>query len=89
MCCYPNKWEKNPDFLVVENFEFSGIDYCYTMCTIPINYTEAINSEYWVSAMQKEFYSFVENNTFELKKAPKIMEVMSIKPDLWPRATHK
>ena len=44
------------------------------MCTILTNYTEAINSvdsEYWVSAMQKEFHSLVENNTFELQKPSK------------------
>ena len=44
------------------------------MHTIPTNYTKAINSEdskYWVSAIQKEFDSFVENNTFEWQKAQK------------------
>ena len=38
------------------------------MPTIPNNYTEAIDTEdskYWVSATQKEFDSFVENNPFE------------------------
>ena len=61
-------------FFVVENFEFSGIASCYTMCTIPTNYTEAINSEdsqYWVSAMCKKFDSLVENNTFQWQKALK------------------
>ena len=41
------------------------------MCTIPTNYTEAINSKdskYWISAMRKEFDSLVENNTFEWQK---------------------
>ena len=28
-----------------------GVDYCYTMRTVPINFTGAINSKYWVSAM--------------------------------------
>ena len=38
------------------------------MCTIPTNYTEAINSKeskYWVSAIRKKFDSSVENDTFE------------------------
>ena len=41
------------------------------MHTIPTNYTEAINSEYWVSTMQKEFDSLVKNNTFKWQKSPK------------------
>ena len=66
-------------FFVVENFEFSGVDYCCTMCT---NYTEPINSEdskYWVSAMQKEFDSLVENNTFEWQKALKDRNIIGTK----------
>ena len=50
------------------------------MHTIPTNYTEAINSEdsvYWVSAMQKEFDFFVENNTFEWQKAPRDKNIVS------------
>ena len=52
-------------FFVVENFEFSGVDYC---CTITTNYTEAINpvdSENWILSTQRKFHSLVENNTFE------------------------
>ena len=67
---YPTWQRRKPDYFVIENFEFSGIDYCYTMHTIPTNYTEVINSEdteYWVSTMQKEFDSLVESNTFELQ----------------------
>ena len=55
---------------------------CYTMHTIPTNYTEAINSEYseyrgfvtW-----KEFDSFVENDTFEWLKAPKAIHIVGIR----------
>ena len=64
---YSTRQKRKPDFFIVENFEFSGVDYCCTMHTIPTYYTEAINSEdskYWVSAMRKEFDSLVENNTF-------------------------
>ena len=37
------------------------------MCTIPTNYTEAINldSKNWILAMRKEFDFLVENNIFE------------------------
>ena len=55
---YPTREKEKNDSFVVENFEFRGIDYCYTMHTIPTNYTEAISSEeseYWVSAMPKKF----------------------------------
>ena len=63
-----NPTEENWIFFVVKNFEFSGVDYCCTMYTIPTNYTDAINSvdsENWILVMWKEFDSLVENNTFE------------------------
>ena len=41
---YPTQ-EKKTRYFVIENFEFCGIDYCYTMRTIPTNYTDAINSD--------------------------------------------
>ena len=69
-----NPTEKKTWFLVVENFEFSGVDDCCTIHMIPTNYTEGINSEdskNWILAMQKEFDSLVENNTFEWQKAPR------------------
>ena len=46
------------------------------------NHAEAINSEvleYWVSAMQKEFDSLLENNTFELKKVSKDKNIVGSK----------
>ena len=42
---YPTWQRRKPNVFVIKNFEFSRIDYCYTMYTILINYTEAINSE--------------------------------------------
>ena len=34
---YPIRQRRKPGFSVVENFEFSGVDYCCTMQTIPTN----------------------------------------------------
>ena len=70
---YPIRRRRKPDFFVVENFPFNRLD-CCTMCTIPTNYTDAINSmdsDNWILAMRKEFDSFVENNTFEWQRAPR------------------
>ena len=50
------------------------------MRIIPTNYTEVINSvdsENWILAMQKEFNSLVENNTFEWQKAPRNRKIVS------------
>ena len=69
---YLIRQRKRPDFFVVKSFEFGGVDYCCTLCTIPTNYTEAINSvnsNNWILVMKREFVSFVENNTFEWQKA--------------------
>ena len=43
--CYLIRQRKKPDFFVVENFEFSGVDYCCTMYMFPTNYTEAVNCQ--------------------------------------------
>ena len=32
------------DFFVVENVELGSVDYCCTLCMIPNNYSEAVNS---------------------------------------------
>ena len=56
------------DFFVIENFEFSGVDYSYTMHRILANYTDAVNSfdsNNWILAIRKEYDTLVENNTFE------------------------
>ena len=45
-----------------------------TMHTIPTNYAKAINSvdlNNCILAIKREFYSWVENNTFEWQKAPR------------------
>ena len=58
--------EERPDFFVVENFEFGGVDYFCTLRTIPANYSAAVNSvdsNNWILAMKREFDSLVENNT--------------------------
>ena len=47
------------------------------MLMIPTNYTEAVNSVYlesWILAMQREFDSFIENNTFEWQKVSRNKE---------------
>ena len=49
------------------------------MRAVLTNYTEAINSKVWVSAMQKEFDSLVENNTFEWQNALKGKNIIGIR----------
>ena len=50
------------------------------MHTIPTNYAEAVKSVYsnnWILAMQREFDSLVDNNTFEWQKAPRNKNIVS------------
>ena len=50
------------------------------MCTIPTNYTEAMTQRTLntgFSIMRKEFDSLVENNTFEVQKAPGDKNIVS------------
>ena len=71
---YPIQQRERHDFFVVENVEFGSMDYCCTLCMIPVNYSEDVNSpdsKKWILAMRKEFDSLVENNTFEWQKALK------------------
>ena len=72
--CYPIQQRKRPNFFVVENFEFGGVDYCCTLSRIPANYSEVVNSvdsNNWILATKTEFDSLVENNTFQWQKAPR------------------
>ena len=70
---YPIRQRKSTDFFAVENFEFSGVNYCCTLRTIPANYSEAVNS---IDSITGEFDSLVENYTFEWQKATKIKNIV-------------
>ena len=72
--------EKKLDFFVVKNFEFGGVDYCCTLQMIPTNYIKAVNyveSNSWVLAIEREFDSWVENNSFEWQKASRNKNIVS------------
>ena len=75
-----SKYLKKKNFFLVENIEFSDVDYCCTLCMISTNYSEALNSQdskRWILAMKKDFGSLVENNFFEWQKAPKNKNIIS------------
>ena len=57
-------WQRRPDFFGVENFEFGRVDYCWTLYTIPANYSEAVSSvdlNNWILTIEREFDFLVEN----------------------------
>ena len=44
--CYPTRERKrNQIFFIIEYFECSGINYCYTIRIVSTNYMEAISSD--------------------------------------------
>ena len=50
---------KKPNYFVVKNFEFGGVDYCCILHTILTNYTEAINFvdlNNWILVMKRIWF---------------------------------
>ncbi|CAB3984440.1 Hypothetical predicted protein [Paramuricea clavata] len=77
---YPQR-ERNPpryleeDTLLPKNADYAhiSVDYCYKVCGLPQNYTEAMGSPQarkWEQAMKEEISSLKENDTYELSTLP-------------------
>ena len=72
--------KKTRFFVVVENVEFGGFDYCCALRMIPNNYFDAIHSpdlKRWILAVRKEFESLVEIILLNGKRPPKI-KILSV-----------
>ena len=64
---------------VVDNTVTQAVDYCYRMQDIPASYLEAVNSPQateWKMAMDEEFNSLIENETFILTSVPQNREIL-------------
>ncbi|CAB4032084.1 Hypothetical predicted protein, partial [Paramuricea clavata] len=77
---YPQR-ERNPpryleeDTLLPKNADYAhiSVDYCYKVCGLPQNYTEAMGSPQareWEQAMKEEISSLKENDIYELSTLP-------------------
>ena len=72
-------------------FNISALQYCYGVSTVPDTYNAAMKSpdaDKWLSAMQSEYDSLIEHNTFDFVTKPKDARlitgrwVFSIKTDI-------
>ena len=72
-------------------FNISALQYCYGVSTVPDTYNAAMRSpdaDKWLSAMQSEYDSLLEHNTFDFVTKPKDAKlitgrwVFSIKTDI-------
>ena len=83
---YPTRSRNKPAYLeeyvvdsVIDNTLTQAVDYCYRMHDIPASYLEAVNSSQateWKTAMDKEFNSLIENETFILTPIPQNREIV-------------
>ena len=90
---YPTMSQNKPAYLeeyvvgsVVDNTVTQAVDHFYRMHDIPTSYSEAVNSPQgteWKRAMDEEFKSFMENDTWILTPTPQNREIVGGK---WVRS---
>ena len=83
---YPTRSRNKPAYLeeyvvdsVIDNTETQAVDYYYRMYDIPASYSKAVNSPQvteWKTAMDEEFNSLIENETFILTPISQNREIV-------------
>ena len=70
---YPQRERNPPRYLEEDTLLPKNADYCYKVCGLPQNYTEAMGSPQareWEQAMKEEISTLKENDTYELSTLP-------------------
>ena len=97
---YPDRNRNRPgyldDYVANTNYDDCSVDYCYRL--VPKTYADAVSSSEstcWQEAMEEEYRSLVDNETFELVGVPKDKPVVggrwvfAIKTDSKGNEKHK